>query len=180
MDHRQQLIDAMAAFERCEKPTLEPNVCWAALTGLGSKYLAVGSPENIGLIDCGEAKSWIVLCHEILFGPMQVKLAGTMKQPFYPEPLACSVEEAFASDIVCAPWSLAFDPAWIAEATHLNLRSSGTAPSAGAQTVFASASVTVQRNPKNPLQRRHGSLDEVIRGQVSGRMADELTILLHE
>lgn len=178
---RDQLLRAMAAFESCETPPLSKEVRWAALAGLGSKYLAVGSPASLALIDCGPAAAWIVACHELLFGDgVDIKLSGDNLAPPSSTAVRCEREQAFASDIVCMPCTVDFDLAWIAEATHLNLCWQPPGPSAGALILFESSSVTVESEHPPPLARRQSSLDEVITGHVSGRMADELTVLLHD
>ena len=90
------------------------DIRFAALAGLGSKYLAVGSPASLGLVNCGAHSDAIAVCHELLFGPLEV---------LHDQDLG--VEEAMAADIVCLPSSTEFELAWIAEATHLNVLDDG-------------------------------------------------------
>lgn len=181
---REELRRAMAAVEKGQALSEPMHVRWAAISGLGSKYLAVGSPESIGLVDCGAAATWLIECHELLFGKLRFKLAGDnvvdSSWSGGSSTLRCQSEEAFACDIVCAPCTLDFDSNWIAEATHLNLRYQAPGPSASSCVAMASCGVTLESTHAEGVVRSHGSLAEVITGRVSGRMADELTILLHD
>lgn len=145
---------------------LNASLRFAALAGLGSKYLAVGTPTTMGIIDCGEHAAFLIECHSLLFGPLEI-LRG--------EELGC--EEAMAADIVCLTSSSEFDLDWIAEATHLNVLDTGPW-STGMQALAQTSSLTyidiATRGPHNS----HGLLADVIVGTVSGRMGEELTALV--
>ena len=175
-----ELAAAIKAFEEGKPLSMSADTRWAVLAGLGSKYLAVGSPDSVGLIHCGSAAPAIAACHALLFGALEIKVSGATPPPGISEALSCDLEEAFACDIVCLPCTTEFDMAWIAEATHLNLRYATPGPSVSARQLFQSCAVTLESQHGDALPREHGSLHQVIIGQVSGRMADELTLLFHD
>lgn len=139
---------------------------FAALAGLGSKYLAVGTPTTLGLIACEAEDEALVACHELLFGPLEVLRSSEMTN-----------EEAMAADIVCLPTNAVFELDWIAEATHLNIRSAGSW-SAGMNELASCTALTYLNAAAAADGVSHGLLSEVIRGSVSGRMGEEITALL--
>lgn len=149
----------------------------AALAGLGSKYLAVGSPATLGIIACGAAAPALQACHELLFGTLQVRSSG---DNLFAEDAAVaehSIEESLACDIVCLPTEADFAVEWIAEATHLNLVDSGPW-SMGMQALLHCARFTLIGQPRHTIHKVHGRLTDVITGSVSGRMGEEITALL--
>jgi hypothetical protein len=150
---------------------------WAALAGLGSKYLAIGSPQTIGLTNCGSAAPALYACHEILFGPLHIRIAGEHALHGHSDLLECSEEESLACDIVCLSTGEDVSLDWIADATHLNLVDSGPW-SASMQSLAARMAVTWVGKPRHGLGLAHGSLADVITGAVSGRVAEEISCLL--
>ncbi len=158
----------MAAIEHHPKalpPTENPVLLAAALAGLGSKYLAVGSPATLGLIGCGPYSDALIACHTLLFGTLEVQRSEDI-----------GIEEAMAADIVCISSSTEFELAWIADATHINVLSDGTW-SKGMHELATTTSLTLSApNPEFPAP--YGLLAEVIQGVVSGRIGEEITVLM--
>lgn len=159
----------LAEYEKFRQQT--PALAIAALAGLGSKYLAVGAPDTCGIIHCGSATEAIAECHTLLFGPLEFRVVGAELSGS----TNCSAEEAFASDLVCMPENEEFSLAWIAEATHLNVHRN-VSPSDSLNTLCDFASVTELSQSSEASS--HGKLSEVICGQVSGRVGEEITLLL--
>ena len=140
---------------------------FAALAGLGSKYLAVGSPASIGLVHCGAHSEGIAVCHELLFGPLEVLHDQDV-----------GVEEAMAADIVCLPSSTEFELAWIAEATHLNILDDGHWSKGMIQLANHCRITYAAESLPTRAHKAHGLLADVVRGSVSGRMGEEFTALV--
>lgn len=173
-----ELKSAMAAIEALEVDLALPaSHRRAALAGLGSKFLAIGSPESIGLADCGDDAAALYACHEIQFGPLKIRAAGDNRLETPTDISHCSIEESMACDLVCLSTTQAFAPEWIADATHLNIVDTGPW-SAGMQALADNATITWVGTPRHSLRSTHGSLADVIRGKVSGRMGEEITCLL--
>lgn len=139
---------------------------FAALAGLGSKYLAVGTPMTLGLVNCDAEEEALVACHRLLFGPLEVLRTADV-----------STEEAMAADIVCLAATTEFELDWIAEATHLNIRSAGPW-SEGMHKLASSAALTYLNAATAGPGVSHGLLCDVIQGSVSGRMGEEITALV--
>jgi hypothetical protein len=168
MESKEELQAAMDAIEAQEASAeISVELRQAALAGLGSKFLAVGSPATLGLVDVGPAAGLLQACHEHMFGPLEVRCAGA---PY-------SAEEALACDIVCLPSTAEFSLDWIADATHLNVVDQGPW-SEGMKALARSASMTLVGPPRHRVERPHGGLNDVIQGSVSGRMGEEVTVLL--
>ncbi len=147
--------------------TADATLRFAALAGLGSKYLAVGTPTTMGLVDCDMHQDALITCHELLFGPLEVLRSADS-----------SIEEAMAADIVCVSTTTAFEFDWIAEATHLNIFDAGPW-SKSMQELATLAALTYLNAGTVPIGGiAHGLLSEVIRGSVSGRMGEEVTALV--
>jgi hypothetical protein len=158
---------------------LEERLRAGALAGLGSKYLAVGSPASIGLIHCGDAATAIFECHEIVFGcSWQLRIAGNNLLDV--DSLPCDIEEAMACDVVCLPCHVDFELEWIADGTHINLRNTGAGTSVGVARLLQAADITVESQTPPPLLRAYSSLQQVITGLVKGRMGEEVTVLFHD
>jgi hypothetical protein len=176
---RDLLKEAMEAIEAAADvpAALTRDQHWAALAGLGSKFLAIGAPQTIGLSKCGDAASPIYACHDMLFGPLEIRSAGEQQFESGLAPQACSTEESLACDVVCLTTSEDFLLEWIADATHLNIVDSGSW-SSGMQALATRSSVTWVGKPRHELGQGHGSLAQVIQGKVSGRVSDEITCLL--
>ena len=167
LEQSMRAIEAAAvAGEPSPAPASSQQLHFAALAGLGSKYLALGTPASLGLIGDSSAAPALLAVHQLLFGPLEIRYADQL-----------SIEEALASDIVCLPTSSEFEVQWIADATHLNLIDSGHW-SAGATELLRSAQIATVGAPQRPIPNHHGSLADVITGKVSGRMGEELTGLL--
>ena len=139
---------------------------FAAFAGLGSKYLAVGTPMTLGVVNCDAEYQALVTCHGIIFGPLEVLRSEDT-----------STEEAMAADIVCLPATTEFAVDWIAEATHLNIMDTGPW-SEGMQELASSTALTYLSAAAAGPHGSHGLLTEVIRGSVSGRMGEEITALV--
>lgn len=164
-----QLRAAMRAVEddpAAGTASLTPALRFAVLSGLGSKYLAVGAPSSLGIIDLDSNAEAIVVCHRLLFGELEVKRNRDM-----------GVEEALAADIVCLPATTDFELEWIAEATHLNILDASP-HSRGMAELTQHCALTYLDPQGASRARSHGLLAEVIRGSVSGRMGEEITALL--
>jgi ornithine cyclodeaminase/alanine dehydrogenase-like protein (mu-crystallin family) len=173
-----QLKAAMAALEGLQEQfETTPAIHQAALAGLGSKFLAIGSPSSLGLIGCGPAAQAIDTCHEILFGALALRCAGDNELAREQSVTSCSIEEGLACDIVSISTTEDFSMEWIPEATHLNIVDTGPW-SAGMQRLARDAHITWLGEPRHALAKGHGSLADVIRGIVSGRMSEEITGLL--
>ncbi len=184
MSNTDQLRSAMRAMEDASGGTGDtilsvyealyansPDLAVAALFGLGSKYLAVGAPETCGIIGCGSAGPEIVACHDLLFGPLEYRvigdeIAGTTNT---------SLEDAFACDLVCLATNQEFSLHWIADATHLNLCRSSGEISADVKALCKIVTLTALKSTQDSEER---SLNQVISGQVSGRVGEELTMLI--
>lgn len=168
----------MAALEAMQEvPGLSAPMHRAALAGLGSKLLAIGAPSSLGLAECGEEATQLLECHQLLFGPLQLRCAGNNAALPSADVRLCSLEESFACDIVCLSTTTELCMDWIPEATHLNIVDTGPW-SSGMQALAKEASITWTGSPRHPLNHSHGELAEVIQGRVSGRMGEEITGLL--
>ncbi len=173
-----ELEAAMAAIESIAPDlSLPASVERAALAGLGSKYLALGSPTSLGLLSCGSDASALRRCHEILFGELALRSAGGNQLDDAKASGSFTLEEAFACDIVCLSTSLEFEDIWIADATHLNIVDTGEWTK-GMHSLARRAHFTYVGTPRHALAHSHGSMEQVISGSVSGRMGEELTVLL--
>ncbi|MBL4634903.1 MAG: hypothetical protein JKY56_13610 [Kofleriaceae bacterium] len=182
MSTTDQLRAAMRAIEDASAETADtilseyeklygqnPDLAVAALFGLGSKYLAVGAPETCGIIGCGSAGPAIIACHTLLFGPLEYRVVGES----IAGTTSTSVEDAFACDLVCLATDQDFSLHWIADATHLNVRQADEI-SAAVKALCEIVTLTALK-PRQETEER--SLSEVICGQVSGRVGEELTML---
>ncbi len=174
-----ELQAAMKAIEALDSvpSSLSREQHWAALAGLGSKFLAIGAPETIGLLHCGGAAGAIYRCHELQFGPLKIRSAGDHALDGSADIFKCSSEESLACDLVCLTTTSDFSPEWIADATHLNIIDDGPW-SPGMQSLAAQARLTWVGTPRHALSAEHGPLNDVIRGSVSGRVSEEITCLL--
>jgi hypothetical protein len=146
--------------------TANAELRFAARAGLGSKYLAVGTPTTLGLVNCDAEQEALIACHELLFGPLEVLRSADT-----------SIEEAMAADIVCLPTTAIFELDWIAEATHLNIMTTGPW-SEGMQQLATCTALTYLNAATAGPGVSHGLLSEVIHGSVSGRMGEEITALV--
>ncbi len=163
------LRSAMNAIERapCVVPLgMDPKIRFAALAGLGSKYLAVGSPMSVGLIEFGGNDAELIECHRLLFGELEFLRSEDL-----------GIEEAMAADIVCLHATAEFDPTWIADATHLNIRDSPR-HSAGMTQLSEACALTYLNAQSAGSGQAHGLLVDVICGRISGRVGEEITALV--
>jgi ornithine cyclodeaminase/alanine dehydrogenase-like protein (mu-crystallin family) len=119
----------------------------------------VGSPTTLGLLNC-ENPSVIVEAHRSFYKNIRVQSNGP--------------EHALASDIVCMPTSADFEVEWIPDATHLNLFDDGVW-STSCQELARRLAFTTQGTIRQPITRLHGTLEQVISGEVSGRVGEEIT-----
>lgn len=159
----------MKEIEECSgtlPPGSDTSLHFAALAGLGSKYLAVGSPASLAVVGCGADRDSIIACHELLFGYLDILHGDQL-----------GIEEAVAADIVCLPTSTEFDLEWIADATHLNVLDDGQW-SEGMKQLARHCSVTYTGRDLPAQGHAHGLLADVVRGSVSGRMGEEVTVLV--
>jgi len=167
-DVLQNYMKAIESDPTTSQEGTPPPVEFAALAGLGSKYLAIGSPDSLGLIVGSEFTAALTTCHTQLFGPLDVIDSDVV-----------GIECAMAADIVCLCSSTEFEMDWIAEATHLNIVDDGSW-SRGMQALAQSCALTYVRAPPSTEESRprHGLLSDVITGSVSGRMGEEITVLV--
>lgn len=166
---REQLRAGMQAIERAPSQmpeSIDSELHFSVLAGLGSKYLAVGSPATIGLVDCPTHHEPLIACHDLLFSNVEYLRSEDV-----------GVEEALAADIVCLLTSTEFELEWIADATHVNILDDGTWSAGMKQLSEACALTYFNVNAALP-RHSHGRLDEVIWGSVSGRMGEEVTALV--
>lgn len=166
-----QVVEAGSSLDAA----LSDDFCFAVLSVLGSKYLAVGAPESLGIVDCGEAARLIVAAHEIVFGELEVRSVGDNDLS---EPSVLSVEECLASDVVCLATDLDFEATWVAMGSHINARSEKRWSQGFERLLKASVFASNAGHMKQDIPRYHGALSEIIAGSVSGRVGDEITGLL--
>ena len=173
-----ELEAAMSAIEaRQVDPALSARMTRAALAGLGSKYLALGAPSSLGLVACGPDAQALRVSHAIVFGSLSCRSAGSNQLTAEGAVVATTFEEAFACDIVCLTTSIDFEFEWIPDATHLNIVDSGPW-SSGMESLADCARITSVGTPRHSLRTQHGGLEDVITGKVSGRVGEEVTVLL--
>ena len=148
----------------------------AVFAGLGSKYLAVGTPASIGILAAPTLALPLMAVHRLLFGnDLQFRLL----QPYenITNATATDIEQVCACDILCAPSDAEIDAYWLADATHVNLQENSVW-SPGCASLAQVASATLQCRSNAMVSNLHGQLADVITGKVSGRMGEEITLLL--
>jgi len=142
-----------------------------ALTGLGSKLLAIGAPQTLALLgtasESAVLQDAIIEAHTLLFGPLELRVVSCTAP-------TNDIERALASDIVCMAYNVPFSMEWIAEATHINLLSPwcfASTEKSSLQEWEGAASLThcTRSEPQN--------LSDVISGVLCGRMGEEITVL---
>ncbi|MCP4448870.1 MAG: hypothetical protein GY811_26590 [Myxococcales bacterium] len=166
LDALRKAMKAIEAAPESAQLLSDATLRFASLAGLGSKYLAVGTPMSMGLVHCNEYEEALIQCHTHLFGELEIlnnKVVG--------------VETAMAADIVCLTSDTDFELMWIADATHLNMFDTGIW-SAGMRELSRACDITYLNAPAIAPGRAHGLLADVIGGSVSGRMGEEITALL--
>ncbi len=184
-----QLREQMRAIEgaACKSSSAMQSACdslWkrdatlaaAVFAGLGSKYLAVGSPESIGILTTPTLALPLMAVHRLLFGDdLQFRLLHPCEN--VANATTTDMEQVCACDILCAPSDAAIDAYWLAEATHVNLTECSLW-SPGFTSLAQFASATLQYGSNAVVGNLHGQLADVITGTVSGRMGEEITLLL--
>ncbi|MBK8171400.1 MAG: ornithine cyclodeaminase family protein [Sandaracinaceae bacterium] len=171
-----------------------------AAGGVASKYLAKKQPRSIGFVGCGVQARVLLAAHQALFSNVELRMAdlsGEAAARFAKEAngRVTSVNEAVASDIVCAstPGRVPVVLKRAVQAgTHINAMG---ADAPGKQEVEGSVltnakvfiddwdQATHSGEVNVPLHRGEyaqdaitGTLGEVIAGKIQGRVGNEITL----
>ena len=158
----------------------------AAAAAVASKHLAVGRPRSLGIIGCGDLAVAHLRCHRTLFGDIEVRVADIDRDSAIAfaareGAVAVSVERAAACAIVCcagAATQACLRLAATSDGMHLN----ALASPAGVALLLSSAPSAVLvlgggsgDRALGPLAV-HGTLAEVARGEIAGRIGSERTV----
>lgn len=171
-----------------------------AAGGVASKHLATKNPKSIGFVGCGVQARVLLAAHQALFSNVELRMADVSADAaarFAKEAggKVTSVDEAVASDIVCAstPGRVpVITKAAVRAGTHINAMG---ADAPGKQEIEGAVltrskvfiddwdQATHSGEVNVPLHKGEyaqesitGTLGEVIAGKVAGRLADEVTI----